>query len=275
MDTDGHKEGIVGNSWVKHSYHYFIEHYYWERQHFNRASSIEDLRKGIYRSEVPLNGVLTVLLRLLPSSTITRFLNCFEIEGQKSFNPSTWSIFDFLEQIDSKIDFIQPDVTLESAETRTFLELKVAAVIEVEQFIKYILLLAHWNKINSPSKKPCLFFVTKKELGLQWNKAEREKFFTGSSALFDLAQLKYKLHELLPPKLLAPYEELKPAVEETLGQLVLGAATWSQIGLFFIQELEGLKSQPDSDYKEMSIKLIGDFVNELRERKLIVKTSED
>jgi hypothetical protein len=81
----------LGDGWPERTYRY-IEHYFWEPQHLLRTersvaeatargeSRVEAMYRRLRSQEVPLNYLLNVLLRIVPSSFHCKCLESFRID---------------------------------------------------------------------------------------------------------------------------------------------------------------------------------------------------
>ena len=124
-------EGIDRNIWPEHIYRY-VEHYFWEPRHLikTKGSRLAATARGekrinaFYRvirsQEVPLNLLLNIFLRVIPSRARTNLLRV-SLSGPSNLAGP----FQLLYGEDQ--EYTQPDVLLESNTERVLLEIKVDA----------------------------------------------------------------------------------------------------------------------------------------------------
>jgi hypothetical protein len=155
------KQHIDG--WPELTYRY-IEHYAWEPQQLLLTSHgtaglrgqerIQKVYEKLRRQEVPLNYLLNLLLRLVPS-TIRR--ECLEPFGIDLSDPGLSTLF---LRTPWDYDHIQPDVHMESETTRVFIEVKLNAPLTLEQIKKYVKL-AKPDSSDNNTKRPYVLFLVK------------------------------------------------------------------------------------------------------------------
>jgi hypothetical protein len=159
-------------SWIEELYRY-AEYYHGERQHLTGPR--EEVRERMRRTEVPLNAILNITLRLLPDSSTGRLLGIFLTEPRVHFGSLALTR---LHPDDAKLRHtVQPDVSLESETARVFIELKVSARCTLQQVQKYVLLHALRNNGTGAGKVPFLLFLSPRRLYNQWEPGERDPVF--------------------------------------------------------------------------------------------------
>jgi len=238
------------DGWPELTYRY-IEHYAWEPQHLRltpgavaRAlgkAPIEIVYERLRRQEVPLNYLLNVLLRLVPSAIRRECLKPFGIDqsdpGLASLTLRTpWDHKD-----------IQPDVHLESPTARIFIEVKVDARLTLKQIKKYVALHANLDKKGSVTKQHYVLFLVK----------------TGKLIITDIKQsCDHESASSVIPALL----------EAKDNGITFGSTSWSKFGQTLQGELERRSKQQD-ETTEMLATLIGDFLTDLKARGLLPEHS--
>lgn len=238
------------DGWPELTYRY-IEHYYWEPQHLFRTtkslpspqakihnkSSVEDVYKRLRSQEVPLNYLLSVLLRLVPSSIRVQCLETFGIDVS---DPGLCTL-----TLKTPWDYksIQPDIHLESATARVFIEVKVGASLKLNQIKKYV---AHHVKLNTDgkiNKRPYVLFLVK-------------------PAMLTINDIKQSY----------THESAGSAIAALLGTEAIittfGSTSWSLFGQALQQILDN-RSAEESESTEMLTTLIGDFLADLNTRNLL------
>ena len=242
------------DGWPELTYRY-IEHYYWEPQHLFRDAnsariantnvsgekSIQQVYQRLRSQEVPLNYLLNVLLRLAPSSIRTKCLESFNVD---SSDPGLSSL---TLKTPCDYDSIQPDVHLESATARVFIEVKVKAHLTLKQIEKYIGLHEKLNGDNGNRKSQYVLFLVKPDL-LRLKDIEQS---------FDHHNIHQALATLLGPK---------------AAGVNFGSTTWTNFAMALNKELDQRLGE-QSDTTEMLATLIGDFLNDLKLRNLFSPSS--
>ncbi|CUS04891.2 protein of unknown function [Candidatus Promineifilum breve] len=237
------------DGWPELTYRY-IEHYAWEPQHLLlRPRDLARLRgqariKEVYRrlrhEEVPLNYLLNVLLRLVPSTIRRECLKPFGI-GQSDAGLASLTLrtpWDYKN--------IQPDVHLESATARVFIEAKVDARLTLEQIKKYVTLHTDLDEKGGVKQHYVLFLVKSRSLRITDIKQSFDHESTGSAI----------------PALLDAND----------GGITFGSTSWSKFGQTLQDELERRRKQEDES-NEMLATLIGDFLIDLKTRGLLPEQS--
>lgn len=261
------------NTWTDQLYHY-AEYLYWEPQHINRKAvekgsmkTFKEMREKIRKKEVPLNILFNMMIQLLPFRLKQQILSCFVEPARADFGERI-DYITIYEKI-SDLDFIQPDVVLETEKAYVCIEFKVDASLSLSQIYKYIFLLALWQSKSEIRKTPYLFLLTKEDLQPQWKSEERNIIFPQTKG--DLTTLHHFLKTTdLPPtfKSKNPFANLHNEAADIIDRLRLGEARWYKINQSLQEELNHLNKMPTSDGKEILEKLIGDFLGELQYRGL-------
>lgn len=234
------------DGWPELTYRY-IEHYAWEPQHLLLTSGgtnqirgkerIDAVYARLRRQEVPLNYLLNVLLRLVPS-TIRR--ECLMPFGLVESDPGLTSLN---LRTPCDYDHIQPDVHLESATARVFIEVKVDARLTLDQIKKYAELHAKLDKDDGYKKQPYVLFLMK-------------------SKALTIADIKRSFdHE-------SADSEIPPLLDENAGNITFGSTSWSAFGRTLEWELERRNKQ-EGESAEMLTNLIGDFLADIKARGLL------
>lgn len=260
------------NYWTEQLY-YFAEYLYWEPQHINKKTppgeggpeKFNQTRKKIRKQEVTLNTLFNILMRLLPMRIKIEILNSFLSPQIVDFGQTIEyiSIYDRV----SNLYFIQPDMVLESTNSNICIEIKIDAHLSLNQTYKYLFLLGRWQAESGISRKPYLFFLTKKGLVAQWKTGERNLIFTQGDNILDLQR--YLKQNDLPERLGdGSVVNLHAQARNIIETVQLGWANWHKIGEVLNKEKQHLGQLPDSDGKEILNNLIGDFLDELNRRKL-------
>lgn len=171
------------------------------------------------------------------------------------------NIYDQVEEF----DFTQPDVVLESAQVRVCIELKVDALLTLNQVYKYLFLFGLWRTETGVRKAPYLYFLTKRELHRQWKTQERETVFTSAEDVTGLVDY-LRTHDL-PEKfgLGGSVVHLHSEVKQVMDEVTLGWTSWQSIGNVLDKEVQTLDTGESSEILE---RLLGDFLDELRQREL-------
>ena len=221
-----------------------IEHYKWEPQHLRRGSMAE-VNARMRRQEVPLNFLFNILLRWLSPDEIRELLSQFgvnQIVGELRVE-SLWST-----------SYAQPDVRIESDCCRVFVEVKVDALVKLQQ----VQLLLHSEMdLRFGQKQPYLLFLTREPFAECWRPSSewpREGSVQDCLRLLSDAPLSGAFSHRASEEARARYQNVKDAV-------AFGTTTWKSIR----QRLEALalKAQEGAGRR-----LIGDFVSDLRSRNL-------
>ncbi|MGQ0601275.1 MAG: hypothetical protein ACT4QE_06205 [Anaerolineales bacterium] len=262
------------NSWVEQLYQH-AEYYYWVPNALGKQSipgqrgyaKLEKIRRKMRSTEVPLNTVFNVLLRLLPDRLLSNLLVRFTADNGMDLGKN----FELVDTSSWEIDlgnFVQPDVTLESDAARVFIELKVEDHFSIQQAQKYIFLHALWVIASGKQKQPCLLFLSPKSLHSQWQPSERSMAFAAERNAADL--LKFLKSTDLPTTLgnKPSTVYLHEHASRILDTLILGSATWRTVGHCLYGEMQNLTGNALSDSHETVAKLIQDFLVELKSRKL-------
>jgi hypothetical protein len=265
---------LDNNTWPDQLYR-LADLLYWEPHRLNmqkrRKGSMAEFAQAMNKLrtlEVPLNLLFNMTLRLSPQRIKRQLLNCFVPAADVSFGQQIEyvSIYDHLNSTD--IEFIQPDTVLESEQARICLELKIDAVLTLDQAYKYLALLGHWARQSNASKTPYLFFLTKKALAAQWDSKERTRIFTEPD---DLVSLANHVGIAASPQTFnwnpsgVPFVD---AINQVKGHVRLGWASWQMVGDSLQAELTSLDLESPSERDEMLANLLGDFLAELSRRRL-------
>lgn len=232
------------DGWPELTYRY-IEHYAWEPQHLlltpggvaqaHGQERIKKVYERLRRQEVPLNYLLNVLLRLVPSSVR---LACLEPFGLDLTDPGLASL-----SLRTPLDdaSIQPDVHLESETARVFIEVKVDASLKLSQIRKYAAL--HAKLDMTCIKRDYVLFLVK-------------------PAMLALTDIKQSF----------AHESAGLAIANLLGaegkDITFGSTTWAEFAKTLQREL-ALRRTGESEAAEMLVILIGDFLADLKLRHLL------
>lgn len=233
------------DGWPELTYKY-VEHYFWEPQHLVRTPSskaaartrgergVDAVHRHLRTTEVPLNYLLNVLLRLVPASVRRASLGAFGVEtGAAHLGALTL-------RTPHAHSYIQPDVHLESDTKRVFIELKVDAPLKLAQVKKYLRL--HEELDGATSKCGYVLFLVKtKELAL--SDVKRRFAHTRVDA------------------------ELRALPELQDAKVRFGSATWETFATTLAQLVSDAKR--DAEAAEMLQVLVGDFLIDLSARKLV------
>jgi hypothetical protein len=120
-------------------------------------------------AEVPLNYLLNVFLHLSPKSVRRSLLGTFGLDAGSD-------VFADLElKHPEDVDFVQPDIVLESSQARIFIEVKVGARTGLDQVQKYCFLHAHRDEQSRQVKLPFLLFLTQKTFAGHWSPSSEAK----------------------------------------------------------------------------------------------------
>ncbi len=258
------------DSWVEQIYQY-VEYYYWEPQYLNKKTSIAEVRATMRKTEAPLNAILNVSLRLLPSRILTNLLSLFS----KADFGKEFALIDILSIIPETGHFAQPDIALETNTSRIFIETKIKADFTLPQTYKYIFLHAWWSQITGIyNKQPFIFFLSPNDIHKQWVAKERNKIFVKDNSVTSIVE--YLNENPLPLKLgnLYSTEFLHKDTREILNIQQLGSTTWQNIGDYLNDEFENIKQQIHDDSQEVITKIIYDFLSELKNRNLYIPNLE-
>jgi hypothetical protein len=169
---------------------------------------------------------------------------------------------DVIQRFPSELDQCQPDVRLESATHRVFLECKVDAYSDVAQILKYLILSAYLDGIES-AKTPWILYISSGTMARHWKPtSERPLLETGGvSALRDL-MLAADLSSLGNDRRV---RALIPAVEALRSRSVLGHTTWNELGSALSKCAHIDKP---SDIEQPICRITNDFLIDLRRRGL-------
>ena len=234
------------DGWPELTYRY-IEHYAWEPQHLllpgggdakvRGQERIKKVYERLRRQEVPLNYLLNVLLRLLPSSVR---LACLEPFGIDLTQPGLASL-SLKTPVDRK--FIQPDVHLESETARVFIEVKVDAPLKLSQIMKYVKLHTDPNGDDGCIKRSYILFLVKPT----------------QLALTDI-------------KRSFSHQSTGKAIADLLGaagkDITFGSTSWAEFAKTLQREMD-LRRTGENEAAEMLVSLIGDFLADLKLRHLL------
>ncbi len=261
-------DGIDRNKWPEHIYRY-VEHYFWEPQRLIRTKTsrlaakahgeryIDAFYRQIRSQEVPLNLLLNIFLRIVPSRIRTNILSVFE--------PGTTQLGGPLQLLYGEDqEYTQPDVLLESKTERVLLEIKIGTHLDIEQVKKYCLLHAAMGS-SSGCKVPYLLLLAPHPIHEHW------KPRSGQSAIADQGIEEYVRSHLNPTtfdaNMMAKASVTEPQLESVLFELRLGAATWQQLGDAIVQE-EASISDKGGELAEVMATLASDFLSDLSRREL-------
>jgi hypothetical protein len=257
------------------------EFLYWEPQRINRQSqpegdlpAFESVMANLQTLEVPLNRLFDVMMRLAPQRIKRQILAGFGPACGDDFGEQIEyiSIYDRLPHED--IEFIQPDVVLESETAHICLELKIGAPLSLNQIYKYLALSGLWQTKTEANTIPYLFLLTKKNLAAQWDSKERDIIFTKTD---DLTSLQHYLKTAnLPAKFSWTNTLIDPhkAIEEVGENIRLGWTSWQNVGNILDTELRLLDQDGMSEGAEILQNLLGDFLAELAYRGLWKSTAQ-
>jgi hypothetical protein len=254
------------DSWIEQIYQY-VEYYYWEPQYLNKKTSIAEVRATMRKTEAPLNAILNVTFRLLPSRILTNLLSLFS----KADFGKEFALIDILSMIPETGYFAQPDITLETNTSRIFIETKIKSDFTLSQTYKYIFLHAWWNqRTGIYNKQPFIFFLSPNNIHKQWIAKERNEIFVEDNSVTSIVE--YLNENPLPLKLgnLHSTELLHKDAMQILNSQQLGSTTWQNIGDYLNNELEDIKQQIYDDSLEVITKIIYDFLLELKNRNLYI-----
>lgn len=233
----------------------FVEHYKWERQHLE--GTVEEFSSRIRRQEVPLNFLLNFLLRCSSTDTIASIL--------EEFSSARFDDDELLLCFPYETKLVQPDVQIESARARVFIEVKVDASIKLEQIQKYLLLHAVAD-VDCGEKDPYLFFLTAKPFQDCWRPFSTDltealnldEFFSQKTAV---DQLPVRLQTFLGKRnAIARYNAVRQRAK-------FGACTWSSLGRRMETICDGYVS---SHGRHLEGRMIGDFLDDLKQRDLLL-----
>ena len=265
-------EGRSRHKWPEQLYRY-VEHYFWEPQQLIKTESavnaaqrlgekkIEAFYRKIRSQEVPLNFMLNLVLRIVPSSVRVEFLKQFH----EDHGPSLISGPKLLNGEDQ--EFTQPDMLLQTKSQRFFVELKVkGGSTKIDQIEKYALHHAYLDRLKSP-RKPYLYFLTSGPIDHGW-KPKRECSLLVRDGLQAFARQKLKHNK---PSLKERIKTFGPASEESydivVESLQFGHATWQTIGDCLCNERDN-RAEHGGEIAEVMNALIGDFLIDLEARGL-------
>ncbi|OKH51919.1 hypothetical protein NIES2101_16685 [Calothrix sp. HK-06] len=115
---------------------------------------------------------------------------------------------------------------------------------------KYIFLHA-WLNQKTGYKQPFLLLLSPKSISKQWESKERNQIFTEDESVNNL--LMYLRKQDLPIALgdLKSTEFLLVGACKVLESLIIGSATWFEVGNHFNQELESLHQKESNDSQEV------------------------
>ena len=258
------------DSWIEQIYQY-VEHYYWCPQDLNKQSTnkvggiaFQEVRARMRRYEVPLNAIFNITLRLLPSRILINILSLFS----KGTFGQNFTLIDVFSMIPEMGNFVQPDIALETENTRIFIETKVKHSFTLKQIYKYIFLHAWLNQRTRIYKQPFILLLSPKNIDIQWDNSDKNEIFREDKSIDSL--LIYLNKQNLPMKLgnLVSTEFLHEDASKVLETLILGSTTWHTIGDYLNQELNSISQKNANDNQEVIYKLIADLLSELKNRQL-------
>jgi hypothetical protein len=253
----------VEPSWVEELYRY-AEYYHGERQHL--MGPRDKVRERMRRTEVPLNAILNIALRLLPASITERLLQIFLADHSTSFGALALRH----PYADDPIlgHTVQPDVSLKSETARVFIELKVNATFSLEQVQKYVLLHAPWNDKRGAGRLPFLLLLSPRQLYDQWEIRERGPVLLPGAGPEDL--LSYLRAKPFPAKLgnhlLSMLDQER--VSHVLSTLRVGATTWQPLADAVQCELSRCQDRSIAEAEDTTWKLLKDLLGNLNHRNL-------
>lgn len=228
------QENVRPGTWPELLYR-FIEHYKWEPQHLKAA----DFDARMRRQEVPLNFMLNLLLRCSAPQSITFLLQAFQPDN-------TIPDEDLEVMFPWETKATQPDVRLEGAHSRIFIEVKVDSSIKLDQVRKYADLHVEMDK-RFGTKDHYLYFLTKRSFESCW---------LPKSAVIDFVNV----HSFVQSQLMSE----RNSVEEYHDSLKCSGCTWSR----FANQLQLLGASL-GDGQLVERRVIGDFVRDLHNRALL------
>jgi hypothetical protein len=232
-----------------------IVHYAWEPQH-KRHRTVREFLDAIRHHEVPLNLLLYLLLRWSPPHTVRRLLKPFGID------PSVVQLGDLRVTCPSDRIYTQPDLCLESDMTRIFIEVKVGSKTGLPQVQKYLLLHADEDNRHGVQKTPYLLFLTQVEFVKHWSPhtaaaGDVHDFLRATTKDAGIGTFAKGANR----QLLERYDEVKATIQ-------YGAATWKSVGGLLVRVCEEYQQAGRHD---TDIRIISDFITELRQRDLMPK----
>lgn len=262
------------NSWPELTYSY-VEFYFWEPQHLLRTKTSiaaaekrgekrpEAIRRKLRSQEVPLNHLLNVFLRLVPTSVR---LACLESFGIETLDLRGLGLLKGRET-----DFTQPDIQLESEGARVFIEIKIDAKLTLQQIQKYLLLHAYLDN-EVKKKRPYLLLLLKNSLK-KFPDIELEPLHGEGPAAY--AQ-RVVAEAPLPEKLvkMKPIRPIVGAYHGVLQESKFGASTWQILGDRIQQEMAQRQAK-GGELGEMLGNIGGDFLLELQCRGLWCPAGSD
>ncbi len=249
------------HTWTN-EYYDILEFFFWEPQHLgkiknvNNPKSLDEVLTHLGEMEVTLNHQFNLFFQLLPSSLFQLFF--------KKINPSIEpDIYKFLSEKEIGIkDATQPDLFFDGKKSAIAIEMKINAMCNLEQVMKYALLFYFNNKKAQYHKNNHLILIGKKNI----ENLFKEKFTTTKS-------LKYNLNENLIPDITKKGKitltHLKKDILNTSKTMSITFINYQQ----FFDVLKWLKRKIDTNsaYNDTVFKLINGIQEELTIRKLAKK----
>lgn len=157
--------------------------------------------------------------------------------------------------------FTQPDVLIESDESRIFIEVKVDSKVKLEQVQKYALLHATMN--SREKKRPYLMFLTKDPFPEWWSPSKDRASSTDLHSFLNGRLAGAKGFDFLKSnpdgRILKEYEDVKRSIK-------FGVHTWNSLGNQLKVLSLDLARNPD---REIEVRVFDDFLSELRQRRFV------
>lgn len=243
----------VENDWPATVYRY-VEHYKFEPQHLLKGQSTAAFRSAIRRQEVPLNFLLNMLCVALPSPWIQRVLHSCDIAH------STEIPAGLVQRFPTEVSECQPDVRLETATERVFIESKVKAYSDTTQILKYLYLSAYLDHADC-QKRPWLIYLTPGRFSKRWNPAEdRQGLDSGGMSALQSLVLAADLSVLGTGE---RAKSLIPIVDQLRSKIILGHGTWEGLGA----SLSACMDDPaPGEMVKPTYRMASDFLLDLRRR---------
>lgn len=252
------------DGWPEITYQY-VMHYFWEpnhlflkkdedklikatdeaKKHSEKPRRRDLVRERMLAEEVPLNYLLNVLLRLAPAAIRRACLEPFGVDlldgGLASLVVKTPGEF--------KGDGLktQPDVHLESETARVFIEVKVKAILTLQQIEKYVCLHAKLDEPRREAKRRYVLFLVNPNT---------------NSDMLEIEGIQQSiLHKIT-------HERIVKQLGHDASEVTFGATTWAKLAETLEKELDRQRGE-QTEATEMLEVLIGDFLTDLKKRSLI------
>lgn len=232
-----------------------VEHYKWEPQHLYAGQSRERFYEGIRKQEVPLNYLFCLFLRLSQSGTIREILRRFELDAEHP------DFADVQLEYPSDQGYTQPDIRLESAKARIYIEVKVDSKVDLAQVQKYLYLHAEMNMRDAHPKKPYLLFLTRDEFPKCWDLKDRDAEANDIVTFISERIKDDTLPKTFPSKFKNSQNTIA-AYKSVLENIRYGATTWQSIGNCL------KKCQAKIGKHQIDFRIHEDFLADLNRREL-------